>query len=304
MLRQCHKVNLALGNLLSLATRQHVGQRSSSTLRRNALTGNWTIFATGRTSRPKQTAGTKKSCQADHPLHVDTCPFCTGNEHKTPPELLRVNDDSRGEEWSLRVIPNAFPAVSAPSPEWQEEWRRSNEKKKSSTSYTGKVNEEREAIGFHEVVVETPVHNLVLAEQDPEYMKRILLAWRTRGRALYDNEPSLQSILYFKNNGSVAGASLIHPHSQIVGLPLVPRDAAGRQRAHLEYYERYGRSVWEASLEEELSQREMFPDHHRIVDQNEHFIAFVRLQFFLFFYSFYLIYFFSMDSTVHAVNMY
>ena len=277
-LRQCHN------------TIQHVGQRSSSTLRRNALTGNWTIFATGRTSRPKQTASTKKSSQADHPPHVDTCPFCTGKEHKTPPELLRVND-SKGE-WSLRVIPNAFPAVSAPSPEWQEEWRRSNEKKKSSTSYTGKVNEEREAIGFHEVVVETPVHNLVLAEQDPEYMKRILLAWRTRGRALYDNEPSLQSILYFKNNGSVAGASLIHPHSQIVGLPLVPRDAAGRQRAHLEYYERYGRSVWETSLEEELTQREMFPDHHRIVDQNEHFIAFVCcniynfLQFFLSFYIF------------------
>jgi UDPglucose--hexose-1-phosphate uridylyltransferase len=241
---------------------------SDSTLRRNVLTGNWTVFASGRTNRPKQTASSTKSCQGDHPSHLATCPFCVGNEDKTPPELLRVSNDTGG--WSLRVIPNAFPAVQKPNQSWKNKWESGEKEFFNST-----INEEREAIGFHEVVVETPVHNLVLATQSKEYFMRILNAWRERGQKLYESEPSLESILYFKNNGSVAGASLIHPHSQIVGLPLVGRDAAGRNMHHLSYFERHGRSVWDVAIEEEFKTRDTFPDNHRIVDENELFISFV-----------------------------
>ena len=257
--------------LLTKKMLHKLSKRYASTLRKNVLTGNWTIFASGRSNRPKQTASSKKTCQADHPSHLTTCPFCTGNESKTPPELLRINDTSTGD-WSLRVIPNAFPAVTTPTPEWQQQWQEQGD---SSIKITGKVNEIRDAIGFHEVVVETPKHNNILAEQDTAYMQRIVLAWRTRGRALIKSEPSLESILYFKNNGSVAGASLIHPHSQIVALPLVPRDMEGRHRAHLEYWRDNGKSVWDASLEEELQTRTEHPNDHRIIDENDLFLSFV-----------------------------
>ena len=253
-------------------------RRCLSTLRKNALTGNWTIFAEGRNQRPKQTASTTKTCQADHPNHLDTCPFCTGNEADTPPELLRIEDTSTTTTaattppWLLRVIPNAFPAVTPPTPEWQTTWARTGD---PSIHKQGNVNEVRDAIGFHEVVVESPEHNKVLATQSVQYVQNIVTAWRTRGQALIHREPALESILYFKNNGPVAGASLIHPHSQIVALPLVPRDMEGRHRAHLDYWQQHGVSVWEASLEEERETREKCPNDHRIIDENEHFISFV-----------------------------
>jgi len=256
--------------LLLKSSKSSRKRNASSTLRKNVLTGNWTIFAEGRSNRPKQTAGSTKSRQADHPRIVKDCPFCVGNEEKTPPELLKVVDEQG--DWLLRVIPNAFPAVTTPTSEWQKAWKEyGGDPGRISTL----VNESRDAVGFHEVVVETPTHNKILATQSTEYTKRIVSAWRTRGRALVNSEPSLESILYFKNNGSVAGASLIHPHSQIVALPLVPRDMEGRHRAHLDYWQRYGRSVWDASLEEELETREKSPDAHRIVDENDLFLSFV-----------------------------
>ena len=242
----------------------------NSTLRKNALTGNWTIFASGRSNRPKQTASSVKSCQADHPDHVESCPFCQGNEMKTPPELLRISG-SEDHDWKLRVIPNAFPAVQPPSQTWKDLW----EANPTSHRFNSAINQERDAIGFHEVVVETPIHNLVLATQPKSYVKRILHAWRERGRKLCESEPSLESILYFKNNGSVAGASLVHPHSQIVGLPLVGRDATIRRESNLSYYENHGRSVWDVAIEEELKMRDENPLHHRIVDENQLFISFV-----------------------------
>ena len=68
-----------------------------------------------------------------------------------------------------------------------------------------------DAVGFHEVIIETPSHNQALALADVESIERIVRAFRARGRAMLTSDPSLRHIMYFRNSGLKAGASLLHP---------------------------------------------------------------------------------------------
>ena len=269
--------------------------RRMSTLRKNSITGNIVIFASGRRGRPRQTVDTRSAVKcADHPSHVASCPFCRGNEEKTPPTLYEIRRSpeemaqAQAEEsleeggaemmpphapWSLRVVRNAFPAVAVPSGHGLGE---SITKQQTS----GRANVEMEAVGFHEVVIESPKHNACSALQPKKKITDILSAWRSRGRALRDSDPLLQHVLYFKNNGTVAGASLVHPHSQIVGLPIVARDAAVRQQANFKWFTAHKKSVFEQVIDEEMSLRDASLSAgsggmHRVVEQNDHFISFV-----------------------------
>lgn len=259
-----------------------------STLRKNAITGNIVIFASGRRGRPRQTADTRSAVKsADHPPHVPSCPFCPGNEEKTPPTLYEVlntpeelpracaEDPAPPQApWSLRVVRNAFPAVAVPS-----EGACLGESITEQQT-AGRANVEMEAVGFHEVVIESPKHNDCSALQSKKKITDILRAWRSRGQALRDSDPLLQHVLYFKNNGTVAGASLVHPHSQIVGLPIVARDAAVRQHANFKWFTAHKKSVFEQVVDEEMSLRDASLSEgggglHRVVEQNDHFISFV-----------------------------
>ena len=260
-----------------------VGAAGMSTLRKNSITGNIVIFASGRRGRPRQTTDTRSVVKsADHPSHVPECPFCSGNESKTPPtlfEILRTPEEMGSEAdvesapspphapWSLRVVQNAFPAVALPDGSGLGE---SITKQQTS----GRANVEMDAVGFHEVVIESPKHNDCIALQSSKKITDILRAWRARGQALRDSEKSLQHILYFKNNGTVAGASLVHPHSQIVGLPIVARDAAVRQQANFKWFTEHKKSVFQQVVDEEMALRDT-SSVHRIVEQNDHFISFV-----------------------------
>jgi len=114
------------------------------------------------------------------------CPFCPGNEHLTPPERMRVPDGA--PDWRIRVVPNKY-AVTSP------------------------------ADGDHEVVIESPRHDWDLRDADPEAATELLLAVRSRCRALGATRPL---VVAFRNYGKAAGASLSHPHSQIVALTGVP----------------------------------------------------------------------------------
>ncbi len=117
-----------------------------------------------------------------------TCPFCPGNEHMTPPEWLRfVNGDS----WTLRVVPNKYPAL-------------------------------RESQGgLHDVIIDSPLHARSFGLLPPETGPAVLNAAQRRFQTI-GAQPAVQYIQLFKNNGPGSGASLEHPHSQILALPAVP----------------------------------------------------------------------------------
>ncbi len=136
----------------------------------------WVIISGQRLSRPedihlKNHSAGKKS----------KCPFCTGNEKMTPPEVFRLG---RGEAnqpgWKVRVIPNKYPITD-----------------------------------FHEVVIHSPSENKDIEELSASQVELIFKAFRER----YNFYKNKGQVLIFCNHGEYSGASLRHPHSQIVVIP-------------------------------------------------------------------------------------
>ena len=238
--------------------------------RHNLCTDEWVVFSASRRGRPMQHQPMPKAVRiSELPPHDDSCPFCAGNEALTPEPTMVVGDDSG---WQLRVVPNKFPVVSSASslqrhPDGEETM---GESELTSHHFVERV----DAVGFHEVIVETPAHNGALAIANVESVERLVYAFRERGRAMLASDPSLRHIMYFRNSGLKAGASLLHPHSQIIGLPIVPNEVVRRQRHAREWFLRTKRNVFEHTLEETLRERDA-GGSHRVVLEDEHFVCFV-----------------------------
>ena len=94
------------------------------------------------------------------------------------------------------------------------------------------------------------------------------------------SDATLRHIMYFKNSGAKAGASLLHPHSQIVALPIVPVEVAQRQRHARQWFIRYQKSIFQHTLDTTLKQRDEARrvgggGSHRVVLEDEHFVCFI-----------------------------
>jgi UDPglucose--hexose-1-phosphate uridylyltransferase len=149
------------------------------------------------------------------PTAAPVCPFCPGNEHLTPPERMRAPEGAT--DWQVRVVPNKFPAVS-----------------------TG--------AGDHEVVIESPRHDWDLKEASDDEVRTVLHALRDRARALGADRAA---VVAFRNYGKAAGASLSHPHSQIVALDEAPPGLTDRWRRARDYHAATGRRLIDDAAEQE-----------------------------------------------------
>jgi UDPglucose--hexose-1-phosphate uridylyltransferase len=137
------------------------------------------------------------------------CIFCPGNEAKTPPEILALRapggvPDSRG--WSLRVVPNKFPAL-----------RIEGELEPSGEGLYDRMS----GIGAHEVIIETPDHRATMATLPASAVAEVFWTYRERVLDL-KKDSRFEYVLIFKNHGEAAGASLEHSHSQLIATPIVP----------------------------------------------------------------------------------
>lgn len=128
------------------------------------------------------------------------CPFCAGNESRTPPAVLEASADPAGP-WQARIIPNRYPFVEA------------------STAAGPTSNSA--AHGVHDVVIESPGHHTSILEIDPTGWTASWTLIQRRLAALACR-PDLVWGTVFKNSGPRAGASLEHVHSQLVALDFVP----------------------------------------------------------------------------------
>jgi UDPglucose--hexose-1-phosphate uridylyltransferase len=137
------------------------------------------------------------------------CPFCYGNEQKTPPEVLafRPGGEANQPGWSVRVVPNKFPALGI-----EGELNRQGEG----------MYDKMDGIGAHEVIVESPDHMLSMAEMTERQIEEVLWAFRDRVNDL-KRDQRFRYIVLFKNHGEAAGASLEHSHSQLIALPVIPK---------------------------------------------------------------------------------
>jgi UDPglucose--hexose-1-phosphate uridylyltransferase len=195
-------------------------------LRKDPVTGRWVIVAPERAQRPSDFAPEPRPRR-----RALRCPFCPGNEAETPAELLAgrpggAPPDSPG--WTYRVVPNRYPALRL----------------EGDLDRTGEVVDHRmRGIGAHEVLIETPEHDASLATMPADAVADVLLAARDRMLALRKNE-RIEYVLFFKNQGQAAGATVEHPHSQLIATPMVPplveAELAGGARHHASH----GRCAW------------------------------------------------------------
>ena len=179
---------------------------TSPEIRDDPITGHRVIVVPGRAARPNEHATAPPAASQE-----SGCPFCEGNEGKTPPELAVIAPPHRAPNspgWFIRTIPNRFPTVeqddssfvpsgSSPgSPDFPREW----------------------AVGHHEVVIESPSHSPLLPFLPFEQVVRALSMCRDRVRHLSRQE-RVGSVTLFENTGPESGGSLWHPHAQLVTLP-------------------------------------------------------------------------------------
>ena len=174
-------------------------------LRRHYFLDEYCIIAANRKKRPSDFQMAKTA-----PGDETACPFCPGNEKMTPPAdavytMQGVSSDGpeRTSGWLLRVFPNVFAAmVPCPAP--------------ATTEWTALPGQ-----GFHEVIVDSPLHGENPADFVEEHMEKLILVYRDR-YVHYCSNSLVKYVSIFKNWGREAGASLSHSHSQLITLPILP----------------------------------------------------------------------------------
>lgn len=217
--------------------RRGVYPEAVSQMRLNLLTGRWVTIVESRAERPSDFAVRQDVIESSRP-----CPFCPGNEEATPPALETVD---AGGDWTLRVIPNLYPAF-----EGDESFAVRN---------LGPVHVQAEASGIHEVFVYSPDHSAALNTLSDEAAVGLMdaLSRRLEDHSDTDNVRYTQAIV---NHGREAGASLSHPHGQILGLPFVPGEIIEEERAFARFA---GGCVLCTTAEAELA------TGHRVVAAND-----------------------------------
>jgi UDPglucose--hexose-1-phosphate uridylyltransferase len=220
-------------------------------MRRDPIIGRWVIV-----SDPKESWGPevyeKEQRKRDQ---GNICQFCPGREGFTPAEVDAIRFDGSPANqpgWLARVVPNKFPALRI---EGQLDKRADG------------VYDLSNGIGAHEVLLETSDHTRDLADLSVEQIGYVIRLCQNRFINLA-NDRRFKYIMVFKNYGESAGASVEHAHSQIIALPLVPKNVQEELDGSLAYYKYRGHCVYCDIIAQENQEAE------RIVAQNDAFIGF------------------------------
>ena len=214
-------------------------------LRREPITRMWVVVTTDHPRTPSDYLPYKPPYQL-----IETegpCPFCPGNEAMTPPETFSLNQEEG--RWSVRVIPNKYPFFHIEG----------DFDRRPAGMY-----DVMEAIGAHEIVVESGDHKQNLASMDPAQIGRILLAYRERLIDL-EKDRRLRQFLILKNYPGVFNR---HPHSHIIAMPVVPRRIDEEILGILDYYQRKERCIFCDIIKEERVAKK------RVILETVHFLIF------------------------------
>jgi UDPglucose--hexose-1-phosphate uridylyltransferase len=217
-------------------------------LRKDPITGRWVIIATDRPRRPGDFVREQVA-----PHGARACPFCPGSEEKTSPEVLayRVGGAANEPGWTLRVIPNKFPALRVEG---------------SMERQGDGLYDKMTGIGAHEVIIETADHALTLADLPEKRIEDVFWAFRDRILDL-KKDRRLRYILLFKNHGEAAGSLIEHTHSQLIALPVVPKRVQEEMTGARRYHEFKERCIYCDIVRQELD------TGSRVVLETDHYLA-------------------------------
>ena len=181
-------------------------------LRRDPLSGAWTVIAPGRDARPHDDAASEATAGARAAAsgQAAECPFCEGHESLTPPELDALRPHGGAPDtpgWTVRVVPNKYPVFE----------------------------------GGHEVIVHSPHHERPLWAQPLPEVTDVVTMYQRRIAALCAGGAAAVTVIL--NHGRAAGASLSHPHSQVFATPIVPPVLVAELEQFARYQTKYGRCL-------------------------------------------------------------
>jgi UDPglucose--hexose-1-phosphate uridylyltransferase len=217
-------------------------------LRKDPITGRWVIISTEVQKHPNDFQIDTVKARPDA-----LCPFCEGHEDKTAPEILayRNGTPANSKGWEVRVVPNKFPALHV----------------EGTLDRQGEgLFDRMNGIGAHEVIIETPDHNATLATMSEQAIERVFWAWRDRVLDL-KQDFRLRYIVIFKNHGTAAGATLDHAHSQLIALPIVPREMGEELEGARRHHQQKERCVFCDVIHQEVK------DGSRLISQSSDFVA-------------------------------
>jgi UDPglucose--hexose-1-phosphate uridylyltransferase len=203
-------------------------------LRKDPIFNRWVIISTERARRPQDFVFEKRG-----EAKGGFCPFCEGNEAKTPPEIIsfRKSGTKANEPgWWLRVIPNKYPALAI-----------EGDLSRKGIGMFDQMN----GVGAHEVIVETTRHIIDIAELSESEIAEVILSYQMRSLDL-KKDPRFRYILIFKNCGEGAGASLEHSHSQIIATPVTPKRVREELLGAAQHYQLKERCVFCDIIEQEI----------------------------------------------------
>ena len=222
------------------------------------------LVATARGMRPKKA---EEKMARDTRKVVESCPFCRGNEEKTPPAIGAWPD---ARDWEVRIVPNLYPVLGDDS---------------SGNNLSFGLQQVIDGYGRHEVVIDHAHHGIAVQEMTPDHLAMLFGIYQQRMAALYASDPRLKYVLVFKNFGPAAGASIAHTHSQIIATPVVPENVQNEvHHSHL-YHGKYNQCVFCSLIDEALTYEATIYDRNSgeirrridvgqyVIERNDHFIA-------------------------------
>lgn len=206
-------------------------------LRRHYFLDRWVIIAAGRSKRPEQFEIEEIN------VHRSTCPFC-------PSRVDMPIHHTVGDPWRIAVIPNKFPAVSPDI---------------SLAIQEGPL-DSLNAFGFHEIIIDHSDHHTEMEKFSESHMKDLLRVYANRTKT-HMADDRVKYVSVFRNKGASAGASIAHPHSQVMALPVVPRFVERERGKMDEFSSLHGECPFDMIYKEEKKFGE------RLLLENDYFFA-------------------------------
>ena len=191
------------------------------------------LIATARGMRPK-----KEEARAprDTRERVETCPFCRGNEEKTPPAIATYPASG---DWDIRIVENLYPILG--------------DDRQDNSMFSFGLQQTMDGYGRHEVIIDNSSHGIAIHDMSESHLAMLLGAYRKRMQELYDSDARLRYVLVFKNFGPAAGASIPHTHSQIIAMPVTPQNVLDEVRNSKQFYDKSHNCIFCSLIDEALT---------------------------------------------------
>lgn len=205
----------------------------------DTLNNSKVIIARERTKRPLDKMNSKGNKTIENNEYSKLCPFCRENEDNISDETYVINKNNK---WVVKSVKNKYPIIDE--------------------------NPLNEIKGEHEVIIDTYKHNGNFYNMIEEEFYNLLLMYKIRFKSLKKDE-NIKYICLFKNYLRESGASLMHPHSQILSLPFIPPDLKNEYKVSEEFYEKMGINMYNHLIIQEIGNKK------RVIHDSSNFLVFV-----------------------------